>query len=331
MSSTYSQLTQEERYQIYEMKVEGKKPPEIAAVLGRDRSTIYREYNRNKGKRGYRPHQAHEKAMDRRHVPRRPITFTAELQLPIEEKIKEHWSPEQICGRFKLEGQSCVSHERIYQFLKADKNNGGTLYTYLRRSNRKRKKRFGKPSRQGQMPGRVSIDERPSVVNEKGRLGDWEGDTVVGRNHRGGLSTNVERVSKYALIGRVARTTAEAVEGVITKKVREHGVPFLTTTFDNGREFACHLRLAATFGVKVYFAHPYSSWERGLNENTNGLIRQFFPKKTDFSTITDAEVERVQNLLNHRPRKTLGYLTPHEVLVERKPIVVQRQSVALVT
>jgi IS30 family transposase len=313
MSSTYSQLTQEERYQIYEMKVEGKKPSEIAAALGRDRSTIYREYNRNTGKRGYRPHQAHEKAMERRLVPRHPIYFTAELQLRIQEKIKEHWSPEQICGRFALEGAFCVSHERIYQFIKADKNNGGTLYTYLRRSNRKRKKRFGKPSRQGQIPGRVSIDERPAVVNEKGRLGDWEGDTVVGRNHRGGL------------------TTAAEVNGVIEMKFQGGRLPFHTLTYDNGCEMSRHAALTKKFGIRVYFAHPYSSWERGLNENTNGLIRQFFPKKTDFSTITDAEVERVQNLLNHRPRKTLGYLTPHEVLVERKPVVVQRQSVALVT
>jgi IS30 family transposase len=269
--------------------------------------------------------------MERRHIRRHPIYFTAELQLRIEEKTKESWSPEQIRGRFTLEGQSCVSHERIYQFIKADKNNGGELYTYLRRSNRKRKKRFGKPSRQGQIPGRVSIDERPAVVNEKGRLGDWEGDTVVGRNHRGGLSTTVERVSKYALIGRVARTTAEEVNGVIERKFHEGRFPFHTLTYDNGREMSRHALLAKKFGIRVYFAHPYSSWERGLNENTNGLIRQFFPKKTDFSSITDTEVERVQNLLNHRPRKTLGYRTPHEVLVERKPIVVQKQSVALVT
>jgi len=324
MSSAYSQLTQEERYQIAAMKGEEKKPSEIAAALGRAPCTIYREYNRNKGKRAYRPQQAHEKAMERRHVPRRPITFTAELQGCIEEKIKEYWSPEQICGRFAFEGQSCVSHERIYQFLKADKNNGGTLYTYLRRSNRKNKKRFGAPSRQGQMPNRISIDERPAVVNEKSRLGDWEGDTVVGRNHQGGLCTNVERVSKYALIGRVARTTAEEVHAVTVKKFQTGKVPAHTMTYDRGREFAWHERLENVLKISVYFAHPYSSWERGLNENTNGLIRQFFPKKTDFSNITDAEVDRVQDLLNHRPRKTLGYLTPHEALIERKPIAPQK-------
>lgn len=329
MAKGYTQLTQEQRYHIWALLKAGNTQREIAEELECSPSTISREIRRNTGERGYRPKQAHRLAEKRRVQMRGPRKMTAELRQIIEEKILQQWSPEQISGRLKLEGKPSVSHERIYQHVQEDKNKGGELHKHLRRGHRKRKKRFGAPSRQGQIPNRISIDRRPSVVDQKSRKGDWEGDTVVGGEHRGALVTVVERKSKYTLIGRVDRATSEAVNSSIERKTQERDVPFTTLTTDNGREFAGHEDLAARTGVSVYFAHPYHSWERGLNENTNGLIRQYFPKGTNFQTVTDEEVERVQEMLNHRPRKNLGFLTPHQVLVEGKYVVVKSKRVAL--
>lgn len=329
MAKGYTQLTQEQRYHIWALLKTGNTRRAIAEEVGCSPSTIGREIRRNTGERGYRPKQAHRFAEERRNQARAPRKMTPDLRARIEEKILLQWSPEQISGRLKREGVASVSHERIYQHVKEDKEKGGELYKHLRRGHRKRRKRFGVPSRQGQIPNRVSIDQRPSVVDQRSRKGDWEGDTVVGSEHRGALVTVVERKSKYTLIGRVDRSTSEAVTASIECMTRERAVPFKTLTTDNGREFAGHEDLAARTGVSVYFAHPYHSWERGLNENTNGLIRQYFPKGTNFQAVTDDEVERVEGMLNHRPRKNLEYLTPHEVLVEGKHVVVKSKRVAL--
>ena len=187
------------------------------------------------------------------------------------------------------------------------------MYKHLRRSNRKRKKRYGSPERRGQIPDRVSIDRRPKIVDARNRIGDWEADTVIGRNHKGAIVTLVERKSKYTLLRKINRKTSHAVNAAISEMVKGIKERFLTMTVDNGREFAGHKEISSRLNVDVYFAHPYHSWERGLNENTNGLLRQYFPKKTDLRKISDRKVEHVQHMLNNRPRKLLNFRTPYEV------------------
>ncbi len=231
--------------------------------------------------------------------------------------LSQEWSPEQISGRLVLEGQATVSHERIYQYIYQDKQQGGVLYRHLR-SQKKRRKRYGRYDRRGHLPARRSMAERPKIVAEKRRLGDWEADTIIGRNHQQAIVSLVERKSKLTRLARVTHNTAELVAQAMTVQLAPLQVK--TITSDHGREFAKHQSIAQQLKADFYFAHPYSSWERGLNENTNGLVRQYFPKKHDFVTITDTEINRVMERLNNRPRKTLGYKTPNEVFFKR-PLV----------
>ncbi len=295
----------------------------ISDELNRDKSTIYRELKRNCGGCGYRPKQAQQLSESRKREARKAYKFNTDLRIQVDSKLQLKWSPEQISGWLVKHKEANISHERIYQHVLEDKKNGGNLYTHLRWSSRKRRKRYGSPERRGQIRNRVSIEKRPRIVDEKRRRGDWEGDTVIGKGHKGALVTLVERKSKYTLIRQVDRKTAEAVSGAINSMASEFSDVFKTLTLDNGKEFAAHEEISKKLEADVYFAHPYHSWERGLNENTNGLIRQWFPKQTDFRTITDEQVAEVQELLNHRPRKTIGYLTPHEVLVQGKYVRVQ--------
>lgn len=308
------QLTKEERYQIYILKKEGKSIPAIARSMDRDRSVVWREIRRNSGRRGYRPKQAHEKCLQRRKKCRRSPKIHGDLKEYVLKGLAKQHSPEQISGELEYEHNQLISHECIYQFIYADKQCNGKLYLNLRRSHRKRKKRFGSPTRQGQIPNRTGIEERSKAANERTRKGDWEIDTVIGKNHQGALVTAVDRKTRYVIIRKVDRKQAALVSAALRDGLREFVVQSITC--DNGKEFAGH----ETWGVPTYFCNPYSSWERGTNENTNGLIRQYFPKKTDFKSISDEEVMRVQNLLNHRPRKCLGYKTPHAILVENKHI-----------
>ncbi len=316
----YKQLTREERYQIHALKKAEKSIAEIARLLGRPPCTISREIGRNTGGNGYRPKQAQELADIRRRNAPKAVKFTEDVHRYVDEKLCLQWSPEQISGRMERDIGVKVSHERIYQYLAADKKQGGTLWLNLRRSNRKRKKRYGSADKRGKIPNRVGIEKRPSVVDAKVRRGDWEGDTVIGENHQGGLVTLVERKSQYVLIEPVEHKSASEVTDAILRCAKPLSGIFKTLTFDNGKEFSGHEAIAAALGVSVYFARPYHSWERGLNENTNGLIRQYFPKKMPLKDLSVEWVKMVQDLLNHRPRKTLGYLTPHEVLVEGKQI-----------
>lgn len=206
-----------------------------------------------------------------------------------------------------------ISHERIYQHIWMDKRPGGTLYMHLRQSHKKRKKQYGSKDKRGQIRNRVSIDGRPMIVEDKTRLGDWEIDTVIGQNHLGALVTIVDRVSKFTLIKKVDSKHAEVVTEATIILLKPYLGKALTITADNGKEFAGHETIKAHLNAEVYFAHPYHSWERCLNENTNGLIRQYFTKGSSFGNITDADVEAVMHKLNHRPRKTLNYKTPHAV------------------
>jgi transposase, IS30 family len=226
----------------------------------------------------------------------------------------EQWSPEQITGRLKLEGVESISHETIYQRILEDKKSGGTLYTHLR-CKKKRKKRYGSArSKRGSIPNRVDIDQRPAIVESRTRTGDWEGDTIIGSHDGGAIITSmVERKSRFTCLSKVKNKTTVAVVGSISKQMTSIATMVHTITLDNGREFSQHEVMADALDAKVYFAKPYHSWERGLNENTNGLVRQYFPKKLPFDNITDQELKSVANKLNNRPRKCLGYKTPFEV------------------
>jgi IS30 family transposase len=320
----YSQLTDEDRIEIYAMKQAGKKQNIIAATLGVDPGTISRELKRNTGLRGYRPKQAQQKALQRRLNARKAVKMTPETIAHIESKLADEHSPEQISERMKIDPEwsgPTVSHERIYQHIWQDKAGGGLLYKKLRIGGTKqRRKRRNSRDMRGTIKNRVGIDQRPEIVEKKIRIGDWEGDTVVGQNHQGALVTLVDRKSKLTLIGKVNRYTAKAVEKTIISLMDLLPRRSYTLTVDNGKEFASHESVADALRIKVYFADPYCSWQRGLNENTNGLIRQYVPKGSDIRILTDEQIEHIMDRLNNRPRKTLDYLTPNEVFYKRKKL-----------
>ncbi len=307
--TSYQQLTREQRYQIYALKKANHSQTEMASIIGCHKSTVSREIARNGGQRGYRPKQAQELALARKPLAHRPRIESATWS-SVESLLLRQWSPEQISGRLKLERQESVSHERIYQHIYRDKRAGGQLHLNLR-CQKLRRKRYGRYDRRARLQDRRSIAERPRVVETKRRRGDWEADTIIGRNHRQAIVSLVERKSKFVRLEKVARNTAELVGQVLREQLQPLTVR--TITSDNGREFAHHQSIAQHLKADFYFAHPYSSWERGLNENTNGLVRQYFPKKSDFSKIIDRQIEKVVERLNNRPRKTLGYKTPNEV------------------
>ena len=309
----YSQLTQEQRYHISALYKVGRFQNYIAAEVKVHKSTISRELRRNGGNKGYQPKQAHKMALDKRLQAEKHIKFTVELGEIVTEKILLDWSPDQISGYLKKESLAEISHERIYQFLLTDKKAGGNLYTHLRHSGKKRKKRYGSKDRRGQIKNRVSIDERPKIVDKKQRVGDWEGDTIIGKQQQKAIVTLVDRASKMVLIGPVATKHSDGVAKIITAMLKPIQEISHTITLDNGKEFAAHEKFAKSLNVDVYFAHPYSSWQRGLNENTNGLIRQYIPKGSSFEGITKERTIFIAERLNNRPRKSLGYLTPSEI------------------
>lgn len=312
MPETYTRLTEDERYQIYEDKFMGLSHRQIAKRLNRHHSTISREIARNTGLRGYRPRQAHLLAQQRHLSKPKHRKLTMAVQQLIARHIKQDWSPEQVQGRLRFEGHAAVCPNTIYTFIQQDKAAGGKLYKHLRHP-KPYKKRTGKPEARGQIIGRISIEDRPAIVDQKTRLGDWEADTVIGKGHKGVLVTLAERVSKKTLIARVPSKHAEGVAGAIVRLLQPEKDYLHTITFDNGKEFAQHTEISKKLGVGSYFAHPYHSWERGLNENHNGLIRQYLPKGLPLDQVTDQEIHVIQDKLNNRPRKTLGYKTPNEV------------------
>ena len=307
---TYRQLTQEQRYQIYALKKTNHTLSEIAVVLGMHKSSVSRELKRNRGQRGYRPQQAHELASGRR--PKSVPRITAEVWAVVESLLRQDWSPEQISGRLKKEQKVCISHEWIYQYILADKRANGDLYKHLR-CQKKRRKRYGKYDRRGKLPNCRSIEERPAIVNARKRLGDWEVDTIIGRKHKQALVTLTERKSRFTFVGKVKRRTAQAVRKQVCRMLLPVKNKVHTLTSDHGKEFADHEQIAQMLELKFYFAHPYAAWERGTNENTNGLLRQYFPKKSDFQSVSKKELEQAMARLNFRPRKTLRFKTPFEV------------------
>ncbi len=315
----YKQLTQEQRYHIAALKKAGFSRTDIAQEIGVHKSTITRELRRNTGQRGYRPQQAHTMATTRQQNRARATHIAAETWALVETHLRQEWSPEQISGWLQCQHQGGVSHERIYQYVYDDKRAGGTLHGHLR-CQKQRRKRYGSHDRRGQLANRRCISERPALVDSRTRLGDWEADTIVGKGHQQAIVSLTERKSKLTLLAKVEHATAEAVEAAIARLLLPLAPRVHTITSDNGREFAGHQHLAAKLEADFYFAHPYASWERGLNENTNGLVRQYFPKGSDFTAITEEAVEEVMQRLNHRPRKTLGFTTPHQVFYEPSPV-----------
>ncbi len=318
---SYTQLTREQRYQIYALMKAGHNQTRIAAVINCHKSTISRELRRNRGLKGYRPYQADELAYDRQCAAYRSRIAWQTWQ-QVERLLGQDWSPEQIAGRLKLEQQPTVSHECIYLYVYADKRRGGTLHQHLR-SQKKQRKRYSGYLRRGQIPNRISIDKRPQIVANKGRLGDWEADTIVGARHKGGILSVVERKSKLTRLRKLATKGAAEMKDNAILLLAPLAAKVHTITVDNGKEFCEHELIAAGLNARLYFAHPYSSWERGLNENTNGLVRQYFPKKYEFARITNQDLQQVEDLLNNRPRKTLGYRTPNEVFFKQRSVALR--------
>ena len=311
--STYRRLTREERYQIAALGKAGQTSAQIACVLGRHKSTISRELRRNAGQRGYRPKQADEKAWARSRAKYR-YRLPKTVQPRVSELLRRKWSPEQISGWLLREEGVRVSHEWIYRYVRQDRRQGGDLHTHLR-CRRKRRRRYGRAGedRRGQIKDRVSIEQRPALVDRRNGIGDWEADTVIGTpsGPKPVLVTPTERKSRFSVIVKGVNKTAQAVSQAITAALTPLKDWVHTLTYDNGKEFAWHRQISEVLDAQGFFAHPYRSWERGLNENTNGLLRQHFPKRTDFSESTQEHVQNVMDALNDRPRKCLGWKTPH--------------------
>ena len=315
----YKHLTLDQRCEIYGLHKAGLCNSAIAKRLGVARSTIHREMKWNMGQRGYRPQQAQRKATERLKKPRRARKMIPDVQNEVELCLCQDFSPEQTSGHLKRIKGISISHETIYQHVWHDKKQGGTLYRHLRCFRKKKRKRYGSYDRRGHIPNRVFIDERPSVVDEKARIGDWEADLIIGKAHKKALVTVVERKTKFTLIEHISSKTADNVEQALIRLLEPYQQQVHTITVDNGKEFTNHQAIASKLGATIYFAHPYHSWERGLNENTNGLVRQYFPKNEPLEQPSLDKVKSIQDRLNKRPRKTLDFKTPYELFFKELP------------
>jgi len=297
MPKGYHHLTRDQRCQLYTLKGNGESTKNIAITLGVHRSSLYRELKRNTGQKGYRYQQAHEKASERRSFSaKNNLKMTPKLIATIGDKLKLQWSPEQISGWLERQnGHKLVSHESIYRYIWNDKLNGGSLYKELRHNGKKYNKRGSGKSGRGCIPGRIDISERPGIVEEKSRIGDWELDTIIGAEHKGAVVSMVDRHSKLTLLAKVPRKTAEEVQEALIRKLSNVSDHVLTLTADNGKEFANHLAISSKLGATVYFARPYHSWERGLNEHTNGLVRQYLPKSQRLDSVDDEVIGEIEH------------------------------------
>ena len=309
-------ITQEQRYTIYSMLAQDYKQDDIAAVIQKSPSSVSREIKRNSDKRNgeYKADLAQKKYEQRHKEKPKVIKFTSYMQESVEALLKEEFSPEQIVGVMKLKNKEIVSIERIYQHIWIDKANKGSLFEHLRRKSKRYRKRGSQKDSRGRIKNRKSIDDRPKVVDEKLRFGDLEVDLIIGANHKEALVTINDRVSGFLKMKKVRSKQAERVREVIEELLLNWKPYILTITSDNGKEFTQHQEIAKTLEIDYYFAHPYRSWERGANENLNGLVRQYFPKKSSFTNLTDKRIQEVANKLNNRPRKRLGYETPEFIM-----------------
>ena len=320
MPTGYHHLTYEERCRIYALKQRGDSQHQIAKHLRVSRSTISREIRRNSGLRGYRYKQAEAFATERRkRASRSPRKMHEALIEDLKEKLGRQWSPEQISGWFRRHRpKHAISHTTIYNYLWEDRRRGGTLYKQLRHNGKKYRRQNGKTSGRGCLPNRVGIEKRPKSVEAKSRIGDWGLDTVIGCRGEGVIVSMVDRASKLTRLAKAPSKHAKIVYHAIVNRLSSLGGEVHTLTADNGKEFANHEHIAASLGSSFFFANPYSSWERGLNEHTNGLLRQYFPKGKSLKHTTQADLDEVELLLNNRPRKVLQYETPIEVFERLK-------------
>ena len=306
----YNHLSQNERYQIFALMKAGLNQTQVALTLGRSKSTISREIQRNSGLKGYRPKQATLKSEVRALGSRNAKKVSVDTLKSAFDLVRQEWSPEQIAGTMN------ISHETVYRHVYADKDCGGKLFMHLRSQKKRRKRYASGRQRRGQIPNRRSIHERPAVVDLRLEVGHWEGDTVIGARHKQAIVTLVERKSGYAKLFKVKNKTAELVSAAMIKSLKPFDGLVDTITLDKGTEFADHQRVDLELGSTIYFADPFASWQRGTNENFNGLLRQYIPKDRPLSTVTQEELKMIENKLNHRPRKRLGFRTPHEVFHE---------------
>jgi len=309
----FKQLTLKERYIISAYKEAGYTQKYIATLLNVSESTISRELRRNLIDGKYIPEDAEVLSYKRHSQKHKRVKLTNKVKNYIKKKLKLDWSPEQISGRMKIDIGVSVVHETIYRYIYANKKNGGKLYKCLRHKNKKYHCRSNDYRSRGTIIERTMIDKRPKIVEKKSRIGDLEIDTVIGKNHKGVLVTVVDRKSKFVLIKNVPNKEASVVTEALIEMIQPIKAITHTITSDNGKEFAYHKQVSTALDTDFYFANPYHSWERGLNEHTNGLIRQYLPKKSEFLNISKEEIITIQNRLNHRPRKVLGYKTPYEV------------------
>jgi len=310
----YRQLTLEKRYHISALNKQGYSQKHIAFELAVHPSTISRELRRNNDiVRGYNAELAQIKSTKIEMQKKKRFSLTKPIEKYIRAKLKIDWSPEQISGRMKKDTGIYVVHETIYRYIYTNKKNGGKLYKYLRHKNKKYHSRSNDYMRRGTIIDRVMIDKRPKIVEKKNRIGDLEIDTVVGKDHKGFLVTVVDRKSKFVIIKNVPTKEASVVTEALIEMIYPIKAITKTITSDNGKEFAYHKQVSAALDTNFYFANPYHSWERGLNEHTNGLIRQYLPKKSEFLNVSKEEINMIQDRLNHRPRKVLKYKTPYEV------------------
>ena len=310
--SKYHQLTQEERYRITAHRMAGCTQAEIARLLGRHRSTIGREVKRNATRHDgdYRAEKAHSYATAHRRRSRRGARFSAEQMARVATLLRGKWSPEQISGTLRRTGEMLISTETIYRRIRWDKQAGGSLWRHTRIMSNQRRKRYRGPDSRGVLPGKRHISERPPEVEHRRRVGHWEGDTVMGSDAHHCVLTLVERKTGFAIIKKLKARTKDEVTRAATLAIRRHCRQFKTLTLDNGTEFHDYALLEERFPVKVYFATPYHSWERGSNENFNGLLRQYLPKGTCMRPVTQAQCDQIADDLNNRPRKRLGFKTP---------------------
>jgi IS30 family transposase len=324
---SYSHLTVDERNVIYRMRFQGYGDAEIARCLGRSPGTLSRECERNALPDGrYEPGPAQTRANSRRRAHlRRSKTDDRRLMAYVADRLTNRWSPEQIAGRLSarppkdLAGLS-ISHTTIYRWIWSDPERVRQFRPFLRIAHKPRRKPYGKPSRQGQILGKRSIEERPAAANGRTELGHWEGDTMVGKGRRGYLVTCADRASRYLIARKVEACAAEPVAQRFRQTIRKlPAEKRRSLTLDNGREFARPTELEKKLDVPIYFAHPYHAWERGTNENTNGLLRQYLPKGTDLSQVPDEQLQSHVRQINHRPRKCLGFQTALEVFHPRPP------------
>jgi IS30 family transposase len=310
----YRQITSGERYMISALRLQGLSQAAIARQLERHPSTISREIARNQCNDGaYRPSKADSRTCTRRSFSRRNGRFSHSHFQTVNRFLRRDWSPEQISGWLRRNHFFSISHQTIYRHVWNDGCFGGRLYTHLRQAAKIRRKRYRSPDSRGILPNKRHISERPASAHNRTRFGHWETDTVMGANDRHCIVTLVERKSKYLIIGKLRARTAEELNKKTIALIAREGHKVRTITADNGTEFHSYADIENETGVRFYFANPYHSWERGLNENTNGLIRQYLPKRKSMATLTQKQCDVIAARINQRPRKTLDYITPETI------------------